>query len=891
MKPILLCGFLALVVSAPFARAIVDANGNLVSDVFERLYFPPPPFVFQPLEDSDADGAINLLEAIAGTNPLSALPPAGVFRSTISRDASNLTLRWPSVLGKQYTLLSSPTLAAESWSPVGTAFSGSGGEMQAVIPTAGLPSKLFYRVGVSDTNFAGGGITEWERLHLPPTATLSDFDGDGLLNNWEIAHNLDPEDATGINGGAGDPDGDGYPNTSEQAAGTDPRNALSKPGVTSPPQPPAPPSPAFVPIARYALFPITNVPILEPEYFDKYALQINDRGTVLYEYGTWTGGIWTELAGTNFVNTNTYRGHATSISDTGMILGSGSGAELLGNVMVATSPHDTLTRVNISGAGIVGSDPNGFYPYIYPIITNTNQIIGSAGVPPDSFDYELYIWTLPYGPAIPIPAGYNGMYDSNHYWGKPFGDSKPSLKSNNATISLDITPEKFVPFSNGDFLVSFLNLNPTPNSSAPIYCKVLHNNKLIGADDYTFATDTALDGTAIGQSVNGRFCPIYQNKKWQDLVHTTPQFTNSPWLDGTVELQDTTAHGWIFAQRGTYPAYQYAAMLPLIVEPDQIILPTGLDDVSITATDFGGAAVRDKIWIMAPKGGPVTSVKIKAPLNGQTPLKLSSQGVTFSPDTLTAASTPVTISAGNGALNGDADVTLKFNTAESVSIPIGFKVMPARELKVTVFLVPHQLTNSVIPLNPAMLPANSAAIENFLNDIFRPQINVTFKVNYNVATKTPINWDADNDGFFTLGGNNHSLDQLAVFNSPLLMSDSSNPLIKIYILSKSSGPLGSADAPAVGSTSRTKRTCWVLGSPLTNHNTSTHVLETMAHEIGHVLIGAGHPDLSNQYSPAPLPGTDRTKRLMRSGTSNAPFGKAIVKGEWDEAKTWLEMNP
>jgi hypothetical protein len=67
-----------------------------------------------------------------------------------------------------------------------------------------------------------GGVSV--RLAFPPNF---DNDGDGLLDNWELAYNLDPESSAGANGAAGDPDHDGHTNSEEQLAGTDPRDADS----------------------------------------------------------------------------------------------------------------------------------------------------------------------------------------------------------------------------------------------------------------------------------------------------------------------------------------------------------------------------------------------------------------------------------------------------------------------------------------------------------------------------------------------------------------------------------------------------------------------------------------------------------------------------------------
>jgi hypothetical protein len=67
----------------------------------------------------------------------------------------------------------------------------------------------------------------------------------------------------------------------------------------------------------------------------------------------------------------------------------------------------------------------------------------------------------------------------------------------------------------------------------------------------------------------------------------------------------------------------------------------------------------------------------------------------------------------------------------------------------------------------------------------------------------------------------------------------------------------------------------------------------MAHEIGHVIIGAGHPDdrTGSNLGPAKLPGTKHTLRLMCSGETLNNSSRLIVKGEWDKAEEWLQTFP
>jgi hypothetical protein len=56
-----------------------------------------------------------------------------------------------------------------------------------------------------------------------------DADSDGLPNDWEQAHGLNPLEATGDNGASGDPDHDGFTNLQEYLAGTNPNDPASTP--------------------------------------------------------------------------------------------------------------------------------------------------------------------------------------------------------------------------------------------------------------------------------------------------------------------------------------------------------------------------------------------------------------------------------------------------------------------------------------------------------------------------------------------------------------------------------------------------------------------------------------------------------------------------------------
>ncbi len=219
-----------------FSPAILDTNNNGLSDFWEREYSAGElfPANFDPQADYDADGWTNDREAAAGTDPHDPNPPDGIIRpatehvpAVISEvngvpvvvSPESIKVTWPTLAGKQYTLLYSPDLTQGSWLTVGDPFIAIGGVSEYIFYEVSATDKCFWRVAVTDVDTDGDGLNDHEEHvfgtnpNLPMTfGNIPDF---WLAQNFPSIEGFNPN---------GDPDGDGINNDQENQLGLDPNH-------------------------------------------------------------------------------------------------------------------------------------------------------------------------------------------------------------------------------------------------------------------------------------------------------------------------------------------------------------------------------------------------------------------------------------------------------------------------------------------------------------------------------------------------------------------------------------------------------------------------------------------------------------------------------------------
>ena len=342
-----------------------------------------------------------------------------------------------------------------------------------------------------------------------------------------------------------------------------------------------------------------------------------------------------------------------------------------------------------------------------------------------------------------------------------------------------------------------------------------------------------------------------------------------------------------------------AFLVPVAIEDN--IAATGVDIVSNSVAPQAHGYL-DALWVMAPISGlpPPTdysnAMKFNVPLNPSAELSIECQHAEADPATITlGAVKPSVLWRGTGA-NATSDDTpiFKFGPHGSVvDLPIRVKTMKYRKVKVKVHFVNLLRQNGgTRELDQLMLPTKTE-LSNHLYELFARQINAWFDVSFDENPDGTLKFlvaDPGTDGNydFAPGANDiTSKDQQEVID---LVANEQPVDIRIFLIANQGTFLVGGAEFAFGSTNRTDSTCWVLGNQSGNYNLPNDVIATIGHEIGHVLVGYGHPDAG--AGVAELPGTNHSARLMCSGLNRSlEDGKLLVKSEWDEAEAWLKTKP
>jgi hypothetical protein len=207
--------------------AIIDTNTNGMSDLWENTFNNGQLFdtSFLPGDDPDHDGWTNEQEVAAGTDPFDPNSPNGFVhpQTVVLNDAwldldgdgddefypKVVSVTWPTIPGKQYTLLCSTDLSLGSWIQIEQATAEIVGTRTYYFPVTQTvsnvlpPEKLFWKIGIDDVDSDGDGLTDAEEYELGTNPFLADTDGDGLSDFAEIALGTSPTNP--------DSDGDGIP--------------------------------------------------------------------------------------------------------------------------------------------------------------------------------------------------------------------------------------------------------------------------------------------------------------------------------------------------------------------------------------------------------------------------------------------------------------------------------------------------------------------------------------------------------------------------------------------------------------------------------------------------------------------------------------------------------
>lgn len=692
------------------------------------------------------------------------------------------------------------------------------------------------------------------------------------------------------------------------------------------------------PAYRYAVFPITRgSPALPP-------LHINAQGSVLYQDGVWADGVFHSL---DMQGPTAEAIQAISMNDLGQIIGIGYRTEAP-PTPGGSKGSEAVTSEEIlvwwdsrhtDGPVPVSDGTNDALDVWAPYFANPNPLLSlSKHFPYDScLDNDGRFVAQRHGDNLGDPPIRKVWQRTATSFGEVEDTGDQCLFAFSPGYSFGPTGTNTEIWTGGA-LSSTQTGTINRLASLPrgrLAGVRLGAAPLISAGNPAWQTSDYFSHTPVDLNVIGAFplAPInafiYHGEDaplvdWEEAAPGIPagQFQQSRHLDNGT-------NGWLLSEQDT----DHTASMPIIAWDAQI--GNGVDPVSISSTDPGDAC-QDRAWIMAGVDRN-TIFQVLSGANSEARVTMTAVGLKFvsladfhnpngSPPTdsilIDSQNASIVIPGENigAALDGSELLpALTLGGTASASTPLGIKVMKARTVKVKVWVIPSKHGVSPSSYHDTILGEDPAALETFrsdlqtlLNSICEPQINASFEVT--LERVTPMEFESEDPEDFggpaglTFDGGNGILNAFSTYQGELaamLANEDPTKSINVYLVGgvtrgqdvewdTESATFNLDPVTWSGTTDRDNRRCWVIGgsSGATTGNPSLgRIKSVIAHEIGHVLVGYGHPDeINGDQGVAPLPGTRHRDRLMCTGKILAQDGSSrlLVKAEWDEAEVWMK---